>query len=201
MEFSIGDKIMHPNFGAGRITDEAHRELVEGFEHYYVIEVLGSGATAYVPMRKMDELGVRPVMSPSKLAQVFNTLRDIPRELSTDYKQRQARVQEQLGTRQPILVAEAVRDLSWHGKSKRLTQKDGDLLNQGRELLASEMALATDAELADVHYTIEIALTVSGPDGKPGLTEAGATPAITAEALVHQLLSGVAGDRGLSAYA
>jgi RNA polymerase-interacting CarD/CdnL/TRCF family regulator len=38
MEFSIGDKGMHPNFGAGQITGEEHRELVDGFKHYNVIE-------------------------------------------------------------------------------------------------------------------------------------------------------------------
>ncbi len=26
MEFSVGDKVMHPNFGAGQITGEQHRD-------------------------------------------------------------------------------------------------------------------------------------------------------------------------------
>jgi CarD family transcriptional regulator len=204
MGFSIGDRIMHPKFGAGRITGESHRELVEGFEHYYVINVVGTGATAYVPVRKMDELGVRHVVSRDKLGQVFNTLRGTPHELSTDYKQRQARVQEQLQTRRPIQVAEAVRDLTWHRKRKRLTQKDETLLNQGRELLASEMALATDTQIADAEQTIETVLTVataSEPDGQDGVQEADANLVLTSEALVQKLLSGVVEDQGVSTYA
>lgn len=204
MGYSIGDKIMHPKFGAGRITGEAHRELVKGFEHYYVINVVGTGATAYVPMRKMDELGVRRVMSRDKIAQVFNTLRSNPRKLSTDYKQRQMRVQEQLQTRRPIQVAEAVRDLTWHRKRKHLTQKDESLLSQGRELLASEMALATDSQISDAEQTIETVLTVaitSEPDGQQDLREASANLALTSDALVHKLLSGVAEEQGASTYA
>jgi CarD family transcriptional regulator len=204
MGFSIGDKIMHPKFGAGRITGESHRELVEGFEHYYVINVVGTGATAYVPVRKMDELGVRQVMSRDKLGQVFNTLRGTPCELSTDYKQRQARVQEQLQTRRPLQVAEAVRDLTWHRIRKRLTQKDETLLNQGRELLASEMALATDTQIADAEQTIETVLTVattSEPDGQAGPQEADVNLVLTSEALVQKLLSGVTRDQGASTYA
>ncbi len=195
MGYSIGDKIMHPKFGAGRITGEAHRELVKGFEHYYVINVVGTGATAYVPMRKMEELGVRRVMSRDKLAQVFSTLRSTPRKLSPDYKQRQMRVQEQLQTRRPIQVAEAVRDLTWHRKRKHLTQKDESLLSQGRELLASEMALATDSQISDAEQTIETVLTVaitSEPDEQQDLREASANLALTSDALVHKLLSGVA---------
>ena len=41
MGFSVGDKVMHPKFGAGQITGEEHRELVDGFKHYYVIKVVG----------------------------------------------------------------------------------------------------------------------------------------------------------------
>ena len=78
MQFSVGDKIMHPKFGAGEIVGEQHRELVEGFEHYFVIKIMSTGATAYVPVRKMEELGVRLVMSRSKLVQVLKTLRDVP---------------------------------------------------------------------------------------------------------------------------
>jgi CarD family transcriptional regulator len=195
---------MHPKFGAGTITGESHRELVAGFEHYYVINVVGTGATAYVPVRKMDELGVRRVMSRAKIAQVFNTLRGTPSELSTDYKQRQTLVQEQLQTRRPVQVAEAVRDLTWHRIRKRLTQKDETLLNQGRDLLASEMALATDTEISDAEQTIETVLTVattSEPDGQDGIREADVNLVLSSEALVQKLLSGVAADRGASTYA
>lgn len=204
MAFSVGDKIIHPKFGAGRITGEAHRELVEGFQHYYVIDVISTGATAYVPMRKMDDLGVRQVMSEAKLSQVFMTLQSIPRILSNDYKQRQARVQEQLQTRRPITVAKVVRDLTWRRERKRLTQKDESLLNQGRELLASEMALATDTEISDAQQTIDIALSdalSSESDTQVGLEGAGANPTVTPEALVQRLVGGLDGDPGVPTYA
>jgi CarD family transcriptional regulator len=155
MGFSVGDKVMHPNFGAGQITGEKHRELVEGFKHYYVIEVVGTGATAYVPIRKMDELGVRLVMSSGKLIQVLSTLRSVPSTLSNHYKERHEGVQEKLGTGLPVLVAEAVRDLTWHRKRRHLTQRDEALLKRGRERLAAEMALATDGDVVDVHEAID----------------------------------------------
>jgi len=155
MGFSVGDKVMHPNFGAGIITGESHRELVAGFEHYFVIQVMHTRATAYIPVRKMNELGVRWVMGSDKLAQVFETLRGRPRELVKDYKQRQARIEEQLDTRQPIPIAEAIRDLRWRKEEKHLTKRDADLLAKGVDLLASEMALATDAEKTDAQLTID----------------------------------------------
>jgi CarD family transcriptional regulator len=158
MQFSIGDKIIHPRFGAGEIVDEEHRELVDGYNHYCVIRVHRTGATAYVPKDKMTELGVRLVMSQSKLGQVYETLRAVPRKLSNDYKKRQAGVQEKLGTSLPVPIAEAVRDLTWRSKRKRLTQKDETLLNKGRELLAIEIALVTDTQVLDAQETIDAEL-------------------------------------------
>jgi RNA polymerase-interacting CarD/CdnL/TRCF family regulator len=165
MGFSIGDRVIHPKFGPGQITGEEHRELVGGFKHYYVIKVLGTGATAYIPIRKMEELGVRLIMSWGKVAQVLSTLRSVPSALSNDYRERQAGVQEKLGTCLPIPVAQAVRDLTWRRQCKRLTQKDKALLSRGRELLANEMALATDGEIADAQALIDAALRAAAARG------------------------------------
>jgi CarD family transcriptional regulator len=166
MKFSIGDKVVHPKFGPGEITGETDRELVAGFEQYYVIKVIRTGATAYIPKRNMTELGVRQVMSRKKIAQVLSILRSMPSVLSSDYKLRQAAVQEKLQTCRPSYVAEAVRDLAWHRKRKRLTQKDEDLLNRGRELLAGEMALATDTQIPDAHEAIDIMLLLAVARGQ-----------------------------------
>jgi CarD family transcriptional regulator len=154
MGFSIGDKVMHPNFGAGQITGEKHRELVDGFKHYYVINVMGTKSTAYVPIRKMDELGVRLVMSSGKLIQVLDTLQSVPCTLSNDYKERQEGVREKLETGLPVPMAEAVRDLTWHRKRRYLTPRDEVLLKRGRERLAAEVALATDADVVEAHELI-----------------------------------------------
>jgi CarD family transcriptional regulator len=155
MGFSVGDKVMHPKFGAGQITGEEHRELVDGFKHYYVIKVVEARATAYVPIRKMDELGVRLVMSSGLLNQVLATLQSVPSTLSNDYKERQEGIQVKLGTGLPVPMAETVRDLTWHRKRRYLTQKDEVLLKRGREQLANEMALATESDVLDAHKSID----------------------------------------------
>jgi CarD family transcriptional regulator len=159
--FSVGDKVMHPEYGAGQITGVEHRALMKELKHFYVIELLEPKSTLYIPTHKMDELGVRPVMSRAKLAQVLDTLRSMPRRLSQDFKERQERVREKIRAGRPIQAAEAVRDLTYRGQHNRLTKIDEALLNQGRELLATEMAMATDIKLLDAHQMIDAALEVA----------------------------------------
>jgi CarD family transcriptional regulator len=164
MQFSVGDKIMHPRYGAGQIMGEEHRELVVGFKHYCVVKILGTGATAYIPMRKMDELGVRPIMSRAKIVLVLDALRDEPDLLPKDYKVRQEQIQKKIKTCLPLQIAEAVRDLTWHKQNAKLTKVDEDLLNQGRGLLAGEIALATDTELFDAQDAIDATLEMAMAD-------------------------------------
>ena len=161
MQFSVGQKVIHPRYGVGRIINVEHQELVEGFKHYYVIKIPDKRLTVRVPMRKTDELGVRPVMSRAKLARVLDTLRSMPRQLPEDSKERQTRIREKLRTGRPIQIAKAVRDLTWHKRLAHFTKPDSDLLSRGRELLAAEIALVTDSEVADVNKTIDAALAVA----------------------------------------
>jgi CarD family transcriptional regulator len=192
MQFSVGDKIMHPRYGAGQIMGEEHRELVVGFKHYCVIKILGTGATAYIPMRKMDELGVRPIMSRAKIARVLDTLGDEPGSLPQDYKARQEQIQKKIRTCLPMQIAEAVRDLTWHKQSAKLTKVDEDLLNQGRGLLAGEIALATDSELFDAQDAIDATLKMAMADEADEFEQVQAASVALKpkpEGLIHEFLA------------
>jgi CarD family transcriptional regulator len=163
MEFSVGDKVVHPRHGFGQITGLERLDLVEGFEHYYVIEVPDQGLTLHVPVRKMEDLGVRPVMSRAKLSRVLETLRGRPCQLSEGYKQRQDRVRERLETGGPLRIAEVVRDLTWHERRAYLTKADSELLARGRDFLAAEIAVVTNTELIEAKQTIDTALVAVEP--------------------------------------
>jgi CarD family transcriptional regulator len=184
MGFSVGDQVVHPKHGAGQITDTEQLELVKGFEHYYVIGMEAKDLIVRVPVRKMEELGVRPVMARSRLKRVLDTLRETPRQLSANYKTRQTRINEKLKTGRPLKIAEVVRDLTWHRRRKQLSETDSRLLNHGREFLATEIALVTDSEPAEARQTITDALTDTMTDNTAG-QETVSSPKQGPQALSH----------------
>jgi CarD family transcriptional regulator len=164
MELSIGDKVVYPPHGVGFITGIEHLELVEGFERYYVIEIPDKHLTVRIPIRKIAESGVRPVMTSAKLSHVLEALRGKPHTLSEDYRTRQARIREKLETGVPLRIAEIVRDLTWHERRAHLTKVDSDLLARGREILSAEIAFVTGTEVTDVKHRIDEALTAPVAD-------------------------------------
>jgi RNA polymerase-interacting CarD/CdnL/TRCF family regulator len=46
-------------------------------------------------------------------------------------------------------LAKVVRDLTWHRERAHLTKIDADLLKEGWDLLAAEMALVSGVEISD----------------------------------------------------
>lgn len=157
-QYAINDTIVHPTHGIGRIVDIKHEELVEGFEHFYVIEVPEKSMIIHIPMRKMEKVGIRPTMSSAVFPQVLEALRSQPETLPDDYKTRQKDIRNRLTLGLPVDVAEVVRDLTWHEKRMGLTKADSDLLSKGLTLLADEIAVIQSIDTADATDIIMQAL-------------------------------------------
>jgi CarD family transcriptional regulator len=158
MQFSIGDKVVHPHHGPGQITGLEYKELTDKAQSYFVIDIAAQGLTLYIPRRKMDEAGVRMAISQARVARVLDTLRSRPRRLPENFKERQETVWEKIRTGRTMQLAEVVRDLTWLRYRDHLTQKDTEYLKRGRDLLAAEMALASDTQVSEVSETIEAEL-------------------------------------------
>ena len=161
MPLAVGDKVVHPYHGPGRITAIENKEFTHGKENYYVIEIPTQGLTLHIPKHRVQEIGVRPAMAQAQLERVLATLRSRPKGLPEDHKERQEQVWEKLQTGDPIEIAEVLRDLTWHEKQAHLTKKDTDYLDRGQKLLAAEIALVTGTDVAEASKTIESTLTAA----------------------------------------
>jgi CarD family transcriptional regulator len=161
MQFSVGDKVVHPHHGPGSIAGIESRELMDGPKRYYVIDMPGQRLTVHIPVGKADEVGMRLAMSQSRLPRVLSMLRGRPRLLPDDYKERQEQVSAELKIGRVMQLARVVRDLTWHRKTAHLTKVDSDYLKQGRELLAAEMALVSGDTVSDASKLIEATMTAA----------------------------------------
>ncbi|MFC2046190.1 CarD family transcriptional regulator [Chloroflexota bacterium] len=161
MQFSVGDKVVHPRHGPGRIAGIERKDLMDGPKQYYVIDVPGQGLTAHVPIGKATEAGLRPAMSQSRFPRVLGMLRGRPHWLPEDYRERQEQVYAQLKTRRVMQLTRVVRDLTWRRERARLTKTDSGLLKQGLDLLAAEMALVSGDDVSDASKLIKATMTTA----------------------------------------
>ena len=159
MQFSVGDKVVHPHHGPGRVVLVERKELMDGTKRYYVIDIPGQGLTVQVPVRRAKEVGMRPAMPQARLLKVWTTLRGRPRRLPEDYKERQEEIWALLKTGRAMQLARVVRDLSGHRERAHLTRKDTEYLKLGQGLLAAEMALVSEDDVSDVSDLIDSAVS------------------------------------------
>ena len=144
MGFNIGESVIHPSHGAGKIVDFQEKELVKGFQRYYVIEFIHNRLKVHLPARRIDQTGVRPVMPVALISGVFETLALHPNDLQDEFRVRRNAIDKQIHSGYPKQVAAAVRDLAWRDTAKYLTEADKEALIEARALLITEMALALE---------------------------------------------------------
>jgi len=161
LDFSIGQNIVHPAHGPGTIVGVEERELVKGFHHFYVIEFVRSRLTVRIPFRRAGQIGIRDVMSEERFQRVLDTLRAIPKQLQDDFKSRRHNVEALLCSGRPTQIAIAVRDLTWRKFDRHLTKSDAEQLSKGRDLLATEVAMANGADVQEAGKIIRAAVAVA----------------------------------------
>ena len=161
MQYSVGDKVVHPHHGPGQVASVDRRELKDGSKRYYVIDIPSQGLLVHVPVGRADQVGVRPAMAESRFPRLLSKLRSEPRKLPKDYKERQAQMYEELKTGRVMQLAGVVRDLTWHRERAHLTRKDSDYLKQGQDLLAAEMALVSGDDVSDANRLIDATMTAA----------------------------------------
>jgi len=155
MQFKVGDKVMHPSLGAGRVVAVEHKEWVKGYEDYYVVHIPTKDIIVRLPTEKVDDLGIRRVMDAAVVTDVLKVLASRPRRLPEDAGQRYKHLQEKVQMARPLQLAETVRDLNLRGQLARLGSRDTKMLERARSFLASEMAVATAGDIAEMEQVID----------------------------------------------
>jgi CarD family transcriptional regulator len=161
--YHVGDMVVHPDYGAGVVTEVRRRNSLGTGKQYYSIELLAHAETVVmVPVGAEERVGLRAPISRSHLGQLWRVLRADPNTLPSDHNQRYALLKDKLAGGDVFQIAEAIRDLAWRKEEKRhLTARGKRLYERGMMLLASEIAGAQGEDLDAAETQIANRLTAS----------------------------------------
>jgi len=143
VRFKVSDLVVYPAQGVTEVTAIETRDI-DGIQHvFYVLRVLDSQKKILVPIGKEESVGLRLVMSPGQVEEVFNVLRqrDIQFEQET-WNRRSRKYMDKIGSGSPILLAEVVRDFSVLKGRKVLSFGERKMLELARNLMVQELAVA-----------------------------------------------------------
>ncbi len=151
--YSVGTKVVHPTHGAGTIVAIENKSLGEQSRRYYIIDTMAAGEPTrtrqlMVPVSRAENSGLRCAAPASRLRDML--YRCVPpqeNEIDRDYRTRQVAIGEMLNSGSFARVAEAVATLYVLHTMRPLGITDRRLFEHGKDILASEIAVATGSEM------------------------------------------------------
>ena len=161
--FQVGDAVIHPHRGAGKVVGIEKLQCLGSDKWYYSITLTdGPGTKVWVSVKEAESDGVRHPISKSQLKRVWRILGAEPEPLPVDHKERHQLLHEKISSDVFGVVAAAVRDMFWKNhRISSLTIVGKRLYERGMVLLASEIAVVQGSDFADAETKITNVLSNS----------------------------------------
>jgi CarD family transcriptional regulator len=140
--FAVGDAVMHPAHGVGRVTGES-TATVGGETLALVHFAFGEGRlTLRVPRAKVVANGIRRLAGGALIAEAMDVLSTNPRGVARGitWARRAAELQAKLNSGDPRKVAEVLRDLSRNVNNPERSFSERQIFEAALERLAVEIA-------------------------------------------------------------
>ena len=86
--YEIGDKVVYPHHGAGKIVKIEQKEVLGQQRDYLTIKILHNDMTVMVPVENADRAGLRRVVDRDVVEQVLEVLRGDPTKMPKNWSRR-----------------------------------------------------------------------------------------------------------------
>ncbi len=155
-EFRVGEKAVYPGQGVAEVIAIDSKEIMGTTQTFYILRVLDSDKKIMIPVGKVDDVGLRVIISGKQLEEVYDILRERNVDLNTQTWNRRSRAYlEKIQTGSPFEIAVVVRDLNLLKFQKILSHGEKRMLDIARRLLVQELAIAKEATKEAVTEEIE----------------------------------------------
>ncbi len=141
--------------GAGVIEGIEQKNLSGVPEDYYIIKLTSGEMKVMIPVCNKDLVGLREVISREEVAKVLEVLRNKGQEMSANWNRRYRTNLEKIKTGSIYDVAEVVSGLTMRDKEKGLSTGERKMLENAKQILLSELALAQNMDEEQVEMMIE----------------------------------------------
>ena len=111
LNFTVGDYVVYPKHGLGRIMELQKSEIAGASLELYVLRFDKERMTLRVPTNKAESVGMRKLSSQKTLDDAMVTLKGKPRVKRTMWSRRAQEYEAKINSGDLVSIAEVVRDL------------------------------------------------------------------------------------------
>ena len=153
--YNIGEKIVYPMHGAGIIEAIEEKEILGIMQKYYILKIATTNMDIMVPVATADDIGVRPIIDQSDLCNIFDEIKHYEETDELNWNKRYRLNLQKIKTGSIVEVGQVIKSLLLRENIKALSTCEKKMLNNARQIMASEIVLATGRELEDIELQID----------------------------------------------
>ena len=146
IEFELGDHVVYPHHGAGKVLKKEEMEILGERREYLTIKILHNDMTVRVPTEHAALAGLRRVIDEETVKKVLDVLRDEVSEMPKNWNRRFKHNRDKIKTGDIYELAEVVRNLSLRESEKGLSTGEKQMFTRTKKILASELMYALDKD-------------------------------------------------------
>jgi CarD family transcriptional regulator len=164
IEFEIGDNVVYPHHGAGKVLKKEVKDLLGEKREYLTIKILHNDMTVMVPTQNAGVAGLRRVIDDDTVKKVLGVLTAECSEMPKNWNRRFKHNRDKIKTGDIYELAEVVRNLAVREHEKGLSTGEKQMYTRAKKILASELmyALEMGEEEAEDHLDDLLAQTADG---------------------------------------
>ena len=156
--YQIGDKVVHPMYGAG-IVDSIVQKTVDGMERdYFILALPNRSMVVMVPTENCKEIGVRPVVDREQADRVLAAIPDIQVEMTANWNHRYRENMERMKSGDLIEVARVIKGLTIRDQKRGLSTGERKMLHSAKQILLSELVLSKSVSYESAEEQLNPAL-------------------------------------------
>ena len=175
--FDVGDYVVYPKHGVGRVI-ELQKEEIAGMQlELYVLRFEKERMTLRVPVNKVESIGMRKLSSDKTLKEAMETLKGKPKVKRTMWSRRAQEYEAKINSGDLIAISEVVRDLYRSDDQPEQSYSERQLFEQAMDRMSREIGAVNKLTLTEAVQLIEKNLAKSprrGPKTEPDAEEAAA---------------------------
>src|SRR6188768_4466304 len=144
IEFDVGDSVVYPHHGAGKVLKKELRLMFGEEREYLTIKILHNDMTVMVPCENAGKAGLRRVIDEETVKKVLAVLADDVSEMPKNWNRRFKHNRDKIKTGDIYELAEVVRNLAVREQDKGLSTGEKQMYTRAKKILASEMMYALE---------------------------------------------------------
>lgn len=141
--FSVGDNVLHPLHGAGRITAIVAKQNGGKRQMYYALHLALDDVVIYIPVSHSGQVGLRPICSLQQARRILCGPPEALPEQPSNWNCRYRENMERIRSGNIRLVAQVVASLWLKNRRRALAGSEKRMLECAEKILHSELMLAT----------------------------------------------------------